>query len=114
MSTTYFGFPVHVVNAPGDEESGIVYCTLPNGNAPFPGAESHGEGEKGTLEKHQRAHFDGGRDERLRLNVTCYIDDVEPQGGGCLCWPRSHTRIHRKILLPAWGQMLPLQLQYQH
>ena len=87
-------------NGPEDQESGIVYCTLPNGDAPgeaFPGAERHGEGGEGTLEKHQRAHFDGGRDERARLNVTCYIDAVEPRGGGFLLWPRSHSRMHKRI-----------------
>ena len=87
-------------NGPDDHESGTVYCTLPNGDAPgepFPGSERHGEGEAGTLEKHQRAHFDGCREERSRLNVTCYIDAVQPRGGGLLLWPRSHTRIHRKL-----------------
>ena len=44
-----------------------------------------------------RAHFDGGSDERARLSMTCYIDDVGPRGRGMVVWPSSHTRMQRHI-----------------
>ena len=85
----------------GDDTRGI-YATLPQGDSPelrepFVGAELHGEGGPGTLEKHQRVHFDGCADERRRLGVVTYLDDVPPGGGSFLLWPRSHTRMHKLI-----------------
>ena len=64
-----------------------------------PGAESHGAGGPGVLEKHQRVHFDGCTHERHRLKATTYLDAVPPGGGGLVVWPRSHERMHREI----WG-----------
>jgi hypothetical protein len=88
----------HADVSSGASSTGLIYCRLPNGAVPgeaHPGAESHGEGGEGALEKHDRAHFDGSSDERARLSMTCYIDDVGPRNGGMVVWPGSHTRMQR-------------------
>ena len=92
------------VDEPAEDDNSTrgIYVTLPQGDdeahaEPFVGFESHGAGGAGTLEKHQRVHFDGCADERRRLGVTTYIDAVPPGGGSFLVWPRTHTRMHTDI-----------------
>ena len=52
-----------------------IYCTLPQGNAERQG---------------RHMHIDDGRS---TLGVVCYVDRVEPDGGGFTVWPRSHRRL---------------------
>ena len=52
-----------------------IYCTLPQGNAERQG---------------RHMHIDDGQS---TLRVVCYVDRVEPDGGGFTVWPGSNRRL---------------------
>ena len=52
-----------------------IYCTLPSGD----------------LERKPRhMHIDDGQS---TLGVVCYVDNVDPDGGGFAVWPSSHKKL---------------------
>lgn len=52
-----------------------IYCTLPQGDAERQG---------------RFMHIDDGQS---TLGVVCYVDKVEPDGGGFTVWPGSHRKL---------------------
>ena len=53
-----------------------IYCTLPYGDVP---------------KKSSGCHVDG---HPFHLGVVGYIDDVLPEGGGFMVWPKSHLKFY--------------------
>ncbi|MBS10854.1 MAG: hypothetical protein CME19_04540 [Gemmatimonadetes bacterium] len=53
-----------------------IYCTLPQANAE---------------RKPRHVHIDEGPS---TLGFVCYVDRVDPDGGGFTVWPRSHKRMY--------------------
>lgn len=53
-----------------------IYCTLPHGDVP---------------RQPRSMHIDAGQ---ATIGVVCYVDRVEPDGGGFALWPGSHRKFY--------------------